>query len=302
MRKVVIALALLTVDTAAQERDFSKVEVKVTKVADGLYLLAGSGGNMAVSVGDDGVVLIDDEFAPLVPKIQAALRGITAKPVRFVLNTHYHGDHTGGNEPMARSGATVIAHENVRRRLVAGTEIKKMGKTPPAAKDALPIITFDERLTVHLNGEDIRAIHVPAGHTDGDSVIYFPRANVVHMGDDFVTYGFPFVDLAAGGSVKGMIAALESVIAQLPADVKVIPGHGKVSTLDDVRRYLAVVRDSRAAVEKALAAGQTLEQMKAKGVLDPWKASSGAFVDTDKWLETLVNELTGKAGGAVVRH
>ena len=151
---------------------------------------------------------------------------------------------------------------------------------------------------MHLNGEDIKAIHFPHGHTDGDAVIFFPQSNVVHMGDDFVTYGFPFVDLAAGGSVKGLVAGLEAVVAQLPPDVKVIPGHGKVSTLDDVRRFIAMVKDSRAAVEKALAAGRTVEQMKASGLLDPWKSYGPVPADqwldsVGKWLETIVNELEG---------
>ncbi len=291
---------------SAQDADrFDKVQIKVSKVAGTVYLLEGAGGNIAASIGDDGVVLVDDQYAPLVDRIRAALKGTTDKPLRFILNTHYHGDHTGGNA-LLQKDAPVIAHDHVRTRLAAGGPSGNLGSismdNKPAEAAALPIITFGHDLTVHLNGEDVRALYVPSGHTDGDAVVFFPKSNVVHLGDDFVTYGFPFVDLAAGGSVKGLVAGLESVIAQLPPDVKVIPGHGKVSTLDDVRRYLAMVRDSRAAVEKSLAAGQTPEQMKAAGVLDPWKADSGQFVSTDKWLETLVNELTGKAPGAFVRH
>ncbi len=291
---------------SAQDADrFDKVQIKVSKVAGTVYLLEGAGGNIAASIGEDGVVLVDDQYAPLVDKIRTALKATTDKPLRFVLNTHYHGDHTGGNA-LLQKDAPIIAQDNVRTRLEKGGTTGNLGsiqmENKPAEAQALPIITFGHDLTVHLNGEDVRALHVPHGHTDGDAVVFFPRSNVVHMGDDFVTYGFPFVDLAAGGSVKGLIAGLESVIAQLPPDVKVIPGHGKVSTVEDVRRYLAMVRDSRAAVEKALAAGQTPEQMKAAGVLDPWKSDSGEFVSTDKWLETLVNELTGKAAGSFVRH
>ncbi|HVO09210.1 MAG TPA: MBL fold metallo-hydrolase [Vicinamibacteria bacterium] len=301
-----LSLALPALASAVQDADrFDKVQIKVSKVAGTVYLLEGAGGNIAASVGEDGVVLVDDQYAPLVEKIRAALKGVTDRPLRFILNTHYHGDHTGGNA-LLQKDAPVIAHDNVRARLAAGGMAGNLGsiqmENKPAEPAALPIITFGHDLTVHLNGEEVRALHVPSGHTDGDAVVFFPKSNVVHMGDDFVTYGFPFVDLAAGGSVKGLIAGLESVIAQLPPDVKVIPGHGQVSTLDDVRRYLAMVRDSRAAVERALAAGQTPEQMKAAGVLDPWKAGSGGFVSTDKWLETLVNELTGKATGTFVRH
>ena len=304
---LVASMALLSPRTAsAQDADrFAKVQIEVTKVAGSVYMLKGEGGNIAVSVGEDGVVIVDDQYAPLVDKIRAALRGITDKPVRFILNTHYHGDHTGGNA-LLQKDAPVIAHDNVRKRLMAGGVAGNLGsvrmENKPAEKDALPVLTFGHDVTVHLNGEDVRALHVPAGHTDGDAVVFFPKSNVVHMGDDFVTYGFPFVDLAAGGSVRGMADGVESVIAQLPPDVKVIPGHGPVSTLDDVRRFLTMLRDSRAAVQKALAAGSTVEQMKAAGVLDPWKQFNGKFVSTDLWLETLVNELTGRAAGEFVRH
>jgi len=238
----------------AQDQDFSKVQTKVTKVAGSVYMLEGAGGNIGASVGDDGIVIVDDQYAPLADRIQAALKGITDKPVRFIINTHYHGDHTGGNEFFQKQ-APIIAHDNVRKRLEEGSgggngaSVHFDGK--PAVKGALPILTFDHDVTVHLNGEDIRALHVPAGHTDGDSVIYFPKSNVVHMGDDFVTYGFPFIDVEAGGSIDGMISGVESAIAELPADVKIIPGHGPVSSLDDVRTYLKMLKETRAAVADA---------------------------------------------------
>src|SRR5215510_8648179 len=201
---------LLIASAAAQEKtpDWSKVEIKVTKVSGNIYMLEGQGGNIAASVGEDGIVIVDDEFAPLAEKIQAALKnlGITDKPVRFVINTHYHGDHSGGNAPFAASGSTVIAQDNVRKRLISGGTAGNGGsmkmETKPAEKAALPITTFEHDLTVHLNGEDIRALHFPAGHTDGDAIIFFPKANVVHMGDDFVRYGFPFIDVASGGGVQ----------------------------------------------------------------------------------------------------
>jgi glyoxylase-like metal-dependent hydrolase (beta-lactamase superfamily II) len=287
---------------AGQEQDFSKVQIKATKVSGNIYMLEGAGGNIAASIGEDGIVIVDDQFAPLAEKIQASLKslGITDKPVRFVINTHYHGDHTGGNAPFSRAGSTVIAQDNVRKRLESGGtagnggSIKREAK--PAEKAALPIITFEHDVTVHLNGEEIRALHFPAGHTDGDSIIFFPKNNVVHMGDDFVRYGFPFIDVASGGSVQGMIAAMEKATAQLPADVKVIPGHGALSNLEDVREFTKMLKETSAVVQKALAEHKTLEQMKQEKILDPWKKWSGDFMNADAFIETLYNSLTGTKG------
>ncbi len=269
----------LTAETAfaQQEPDWSKVQIKVTKVAGNIYMLQGQGGNIAASVGEDGIVIVDDQFAPLADKIQAALKGlgITDKPVRFVINTHFHGDHTGGNLPFANTGSTVIAQDNVRKRLETGGTMGNGGslkmEAKPAPKGALPIITFEHDVTVHLNGEDIRALHFPAGHTDGDAVIFFPKNNVVHMGDDFVRYGFPFIDVGSGGSVQGMIAAMEKAAALLPSDVKVIPGHGALSTLDDVREFVKMLKETSAVVEKALKDHKTLDQMKQEKILAPWE-------------------------------
>ncbi|HKV03498.1 MAG TPA: MBL fold metallo-hydrolase [Candidatus Acidoferrales bacterium] len=309
MRKL-LAVALLLfpgVALAQQAPDYSKVEIKVTKVSGNIYMLEGQGGNIAASVGEDGIVIVDDEFAPLAEKIAAALKniGATDKPVRFVINTHFHGDHTGGNAPFATAGATVIAHENVRKRLISGGPGGNGGsikmQNEPQPKAALPIITFDEDVTVHLNGEDIRALHFPSGHTDGDAIIFFPKNNVVHMGDDFVRYGFPFIDVASGGSVQGMAAACEKVAAMLPADVKVIPGHGALSNLDDVRAFAKMLRETTAVVEKALKAHKTLDQMKQEKILAPWQKWNGSFVNSDAFIETLYNSLTGTKG-PFVRH
>jgi len=303
-----IVTALCTV-AAAQEKtpDWSKVEIKVTKVSGNIYMLAGQGGNIAASVGEDGIVIVDDEFAPLAEKIQTALKnlGITDKPVRFVINTHYHGDHAGGNAPFATSGSTVIAQDNVRKRLASGGVAGNGGsmkmENKPAEKAALPIITFEHDVTVHLNGEDIRALHFPSGHTDGDAIIFFPKNNVVHMGDDFVRYGFPFIDVASGGSVQGMIDGVEKAAAQLPADVKVIPGHGVLSNLDDVRAYVKMLRETSGVVQKAIDAQKTLDQMKQEKILAPWAKWSNDFVSQDIFIETLYNSLTGRAG-QFVKH
>ena len=289
----------------AQNEDFSKVQIKVTKVAGNVYMLQGSGGNIGASVGDDGIVIVDDQYAPLAEKIQAALKGITDKPVRFIINTHYHGDHTGGNVYFQKQ-APIIAQDNVRKRLesggAAGNGSSVHRDVKPAAKEALPIITFDHDMTVHLNGEDIRALFFPAGHTDGDSIIFFPKSNVVHMGDDFVTYGFPFIDVDSGGSINGMIDGVEKVIAQVPPDVKIIPGHGPVSSLDDVRAYLTMLKATRDVVQQGLKDGKTLDQMKQAKLLDPWKKYSGDFINEDAFLETLYNSLTGQKNGKFIKH
>ena len=291
---------------AAQEPDYSKVEMKVTKVAGSVYMLEGDdAGNIGASVGEDGIVIVDDQYAPLAEKIQAALKGITDKPVRFIINTHYHGDHTGGNAYFQRQ-APIIAQDNVRKRLESGGTAGNGGsvhmEAKPAAKEALPIITFDHDVTVHLNGEDIRALYFPAGHTDGDSIIFFPKSNVVHMGDDFVTYGFPFIDVSSGGSIDGMIDAVEKVMGQVPADVKVIPGHGPVSSVDDMRAYVAMLKGSRDAVAHALKEGKTLDQMKQAKLLAPWKKYSGDFINEDTFIETLYYSLTGQKNGKLVKH
>jgi cyclase len=289
----------------AQDQDFSKVQIKVSKVAGSVYMLQGAGGNIGASIGDDGIVVIDDQYAPLADKIQDALKGVADKPVRFIINTHYHEDHTGGNEFFQKQ-APIIAHDNVRKRLEEGGTAGNGGSVhfehKPAPKGVLPILTFDHDVTVHLNGEDIRALHIPAGHTDGDSVIYFPKSNVVHMGDDFVTYGFPFIDVSGGGSIDGMIDGVEQAIAQLPPDVKVIPGHGPVSNLDDVRAYVKMLRETRAAVQAGLKKKMTLAQMKERKILDPWKKYSGDFISEDAFLETLYNSLTGQKNGKFIKH
>jgi glyoxylase-like metal-dependent hydrolase (beta-lactamase superfamily II) len=282
--------SLLTVVFAARaQQDFSKVEIKVSKVAGSVYMLEGSGGNIGVSLGDDGIVLVDDQFAPLAPKIKAALKELTDKPVKFVINTHFHGDHTGGNAQFGAE-ATIIAHENVRKRLQEGGTV--LGNaTSPVPKEALPVVTFNDRATVHLNGEDIRAIHFPSGHTDGDSVIFFPKANVVHMGDDFVTYGFPFVDVQNGGSISGMIAGVEKVLTMVPEDVKVIPGHGAISTPADVRKYVEMLKGTRALVAKAAADGKTAAEMKADHVLADYEALGKGFIKTDAWIDLLLADI-----------
>jgi glyoxylase-like metal-dependent hydrolase (beta-lactamase superfamily II) len=259
-------------------------------------MLEGAGGNIGVSVGEDGVVLVDDQFAPLAPKIRAALEGLTDKPIKFVLNTHFHGDHTGGNAQFGAQ-APIIAHENVRKRLQEGGTVGGM-EVKPASKAALPVITFNDRATIHLNGEDIRAIHFPNGHTDGDSVVFFPQSNVVHMGDDFVTYGFPFVDAHSGGSVSGMIAGVEKVLSMTPPDVKVIPGHGPLSTPEDMRKFVQMLKETRALVAQAANEGKSAGQMKQDHLLAKYEELGKGFIKTEAWIDLLCAEATRKPGAA----
>jgi cyclase len=300
VRKVWLLFLLLLpgLALAQQPQDFSKVQVKVTKVAGDVYLLQGSGGNIAASVGDDGILLVDTEYAPLGDKILAALNSVApGKKVRYVIDTHYHGDHTGGNGFFGSRGAVIIAQANLRKRLAEGSEGGDGGslkfKQPPQPKDALPVITYQHEMSLYFNGEEIRITYFPAAHTDGDSVVYFTKSNVAHMGDIFVRYGLPFSDILGGGSIQGMIAACEKVAATLPPDVKVIPGHGDLASLENVSAYTKMLKDTMAVAQKALDDHKTLEQMKQENILAPWQNEARGFVKTDTFIDELYYSLTG---------
>jgi len=291
---LLLTVVLLFAVSAHAQTDFSKVEIKVTKVAGNVYMLEGSGGNIGVSVGDDGLLIVDDQFAPLADKIRAALKGLADKKLRFILNTHWHGDHTGGNVAFGPEAA-IIAHDNVRKRLA--TEQKSIvfnRTTPPSPKEALPVITFNNSLSVHFNGEEIRAIHFPQGHTDGDSVIFFSASNVVHLGDDFFAGRFPFVDLESGGSVEGLIRNIGEIIEKIPAGAKLIPGHGPISTLDDLKSYHRMLQQTTDIVRQKIAAGKTVDQIKTEGLPAEWEPWGAGFVKTDRWVETIYRSLTAK--------
>ncbi|HEX8920972.1 MAG TPA: MBL fold metallo-hydrolase [Pyrinomonadaceae bacterium] len=285
----VLAICLCGVATRAQQQDFSKVEIKVTKVAGSVYMLEGAGGNIGVSVGADGILIVDDQFAPLAEKIRAALKTLGEGKLKFVLNTHWHGDHTGGNAQFSQE-ASIIAHDNVRKRLATEQKIFNE-KVPASPKEALPVITFDNTLTVHFNSEEIRAIHFPHGHTDGDSVIFFTGSNVVHMGDDFFAGRFPFVDLENGGNVVNLAKNIGEIIGRLPAGVKIIPGHGPLSTIDDLKLYHRMLLETIDVVRKQAAAGKTLEQIKAGGLPEAWKSWGTGFIKTDQWIELIYKSL-----------
>jgi glyoxylase-like metal-dependent hydrolase (beta-lactamase superfamily II) len=291
---LLLTVALICAVSAHAQTDFSKVEMKATKVSGNVYMLEGSGGNIGVSVGDDGILIVDDQFAPLADKIRAALKGIGDKKLRFILNTHWHGDHTGGNVAFGAE-ATIIAHDNVRKRLATEQRSEVFNRTTPASpKEALPVITFNNSLTVHFNGEEIRAIHFPQGHTDGDSVIFFSASNVVHLGDDFFAGRFPFVDLESGGTVEGLVRNIGELIGKIPPGAKLIPGHGPISTLDDLKSYHRMLQQTTEIIRGKIAAGKSLDQIKTEGLPAEWAPWGTGFIKTDRWIETIYKSLTAK--------
>lgn len=282
-----VAVCLFTSFALAQQ-----AEIKVHRVAGNVYMLEGAGGNIGVSVGDDGVLIIDDQFANMADKIRAALKGINPGPLKFVLNTHWHGDHTGGN-PIFGKESVIIAHDNVRKRLTG--ELKPA--TPnqnaqPMAKEGFPVVTYAQSASVHFNGEEIRLIHFPKGHTDGDTIIYFTKSNVVHMGDDMMTGKFPFIDFNSGGSVEGMERNIGEVIKMLPADVKVIPGHGPIATLDDIKAYHRALQETIEIVRKQMKQKKSLDEIKKQGLPDKFRDWGSGFIKTDRWIETIYKGLS----------
>jgi glyoxylase-like metal-dependent hydrolase (beta-lactamase superfamily II) len=286
---VCCALGLGAWSTTRQ--DPAQAEVRAHAAAGAVHMLEGAGGNIGVSAGADGVLIVDDQFAQLAPKIQSALDALDGAgkgAPRFVLNTHFHGDHTGSNAIFGRQGS-IVAHENVRRRLQEGG-----GGNPPMEPAGLPIVTFAEGLSVHFNGEEVRVRHYPAAHTDGDSAVFFEGSKVAHLGDLFFNGRFPFVDLDSGGSVAGLTRAIESILAELPADAKVIPGHGPLASKGDLERYRDMLVKTQALVKEALAAGDGVQQMVSNGLLAEYESWSWAFVDTKKYLETLVRDQSGR--------
>jgi len=254
-----LAFALAT-PVLAQQQDFSKVEVQSEKVADGVYMLKGAGGNIGLSIGPNGSLVIDDQYAPLSDKILAAIKALTPDPVRFVVNTHWHGDHTGGNENLAKTGAFLVAHENVRKRMGSEQFIAMFNQKVPASPEAaLPVVTFAEGVTFHWNGDEVRAFHVAPAHTDGDTVVQFVKADVVHMGDCFFNGNFPFIDTSSGGKVDGIVAAADRVLGGVTDKTKIIPGHGPVASKADLQAYRDTVKSVRDRVAKLKAEGKTKE-------------------------------------------
>ena len=270
---VLIAALACLASRAAAQANLDTVQVRSQLVAPGVYVLQGAGGNIGLAVGEDAVFVVDDQYAPLTPKILEAIARITPRPVRFVVNTHWHFDHTGGNENMGKAGALIMAHENVRLRLTTGGLIEAVNRTePPASPGALPVVTFTDAVTFHINGDSLRVWHVPPAHTDGDAIVHFTKANVVHTGDVFVSAGLPFVDLSSGGSIHGVIATAEQVLAVSDEQTRIIPGHGPVASRQRLQAWRDMLVALRERMRTEVAAGRTLEQVLAANISAPYAA------------------------------
>lgn len=299
---IVLAAALLaTAPALAQAPDFAKVEIKAEQLAPGVAVLFGAGGNIGVSWGEDGTALIDDQFAPLTPKIEAAVARLGATPVKFLINTHWHFDHSGGNENLGKAGALIMAHDNVRIRLAQGAVTA--GRTiPPAPKVALPVVTYEHGLSLHLNGEQVRTVFVGGGHTDGDSIVVWTKANVVHMGDMFVNgIGLPYIDLVSGGNALDLLASIEKALTFTNAETKIIPGHGPVAKQADLIAWRDMLKSVTGAVQAAVKAGRSLDQIKAMKPAARWEVKDG-FISGDAFTEAVYHSVMARQGKAGKGH
>lgn len=280
----------ITPNTIAQSR-FDNVEIVTTKIADGIYMLEGAGGNIGLSVGDDGAFVIDDQFAPLSTKIRSAIDAVSEKSVSFVVNTHWHGDHTGGNEALKTAGAHIVAHENVRKRLKSGLQSGKR-TTPPAPEAALPVITFSEGISFYWNEQYIQVMHPSHAHTDGDAFVYFRTANVLHMGDVFFNGGYPFIDLASGGDLTGYITAQRAALDLINDETKIIPGHGAMATKSDLAASIAMLEEVKGRIQALLDAGKTDDEIVEADPLNDLSEKWGqGFINGERMTRTAIDSL-----------
>jgi cyclase len=286
----VLLVVGLVANLHAQEQE---IRIKTIPLGDNVYMLTGAGGNLGLSVGDDGALLVDAEYGQLTEKVIAAVKEVCEKPIRFVVNTHWHFDHVGGNENLAKAGALIVAHENVRKRMSTEQTLGGLGRTvPPSPTAALPVITFSDALTFHWNGDEVRVIHVDPAHTDGDSFVYFPKANVLHVADVWFNNMYPFIDVNAGGSIDGMIKAADRALSLANEETKIIPGHGPLGSVAELREYrqmLATVRDRvRALVEQGKSRDEVIASKPTKDLDEEWaKAFAG-----DAWIGIVYDGMT----------
>ncbi len=296
-RYVLALVGIASAATVLSAQDYSQTVIKVTPLSGSVYMLEGAGGNIGLSVGSDDAFLIDDQFAPLTPKIRAAIATVTARPVRFLLNTHWHGDHTGGNENMAGAGAIILAQENVRHRMSTEQFIEAFKqKVPASPRAALPIVTFSESITLYVNDDSVAAVHVPHAHTDGDVIVFFKKANVIHMGDTFFNGRYPFIDVSSGGSVLGMIAAADRALKMSNSGTRFIPGHGPLGNRDDLVRFRNMLASVTDKVAKRVAQRQTLEEVLASKPSAEYDAQLGnGNIKPDQFVSFVYASLTASA-------
>jgi glyoxylase-like metal-dependent hydrolase (beta-lactamase superfamily II) len=287
LKKLFILISCLVATSAFAQQDFSKVQIKTIPVADGVYMLAGRGGNIGLFVGQDGAFLIDDQYAPLTDKILEAISAVTDKPVRFLVNTHWHGDHTGGNENIGKGGTIIVAHDNVRKRLAKGQFMKVFNANiPPAPPKALPVITFADGVTFHWNNETLEVVHSKSAHTDGDAVVYFKSANVVHVGDLFFNGIYPFIDAGSGGSLEGVIAGVDEVLGRIDDNTKVIPGHGPLGSKTDLKAYRDMLATVHGRMTELIKEGKNIDEIvAAKPTADYDAKWGGGFLKPDPWVK-----------------
>jgi cyclase len=283
----VVSCLLMSALAVAQE---DAPEVSVTELRGPLHLLQGRGGNVVASIGLDGVLLIDNDYAQLggaYEKVLAELSQSVISP-SFIVNTHWHGDHTGNNEFWGIRGAVMIAHGNVRERLSTRQEMPALGRTvEPSADIALPLVTFADSIALHFNGSDIEVQHYPAGHTDGDSVIYYVNENVIHTGDLFFKDAFPFVDIGSGGSIAGYIANVQAILEKVDAETLIVPGHGSIANKADLQRFLKMLQSTTVAISSSLEAGMSVDDVVAKGLGEEYASWGKGFIKEDQWIQTV---------------
>lgn len=290
MRRILTAFAIAAAAPVFAQQPAPQPEIRVERIAPGVAVLFGRGGNIGVSYGPDGTILIDDQYAPATERVVAAARTLDPDSIRFVINTHWHGDHTGGNENLGRVGTVIVAHDNVRRRMTM-EQVVRGERVPPSPAGALPVITFSETTTFHLNGDEILVTHVHDAHTDGDSLVYWRRANVLHMGDTWFNGMLPFIDLDSGGSIDGAIAAVETALALANEQTRIIPGHGPVGSRADLVRYRDMLRTIRDGVARAIRRRRTLPQIQALRLADAY-GRPGGFISPESFVETVHRSLT----------